>query len=59
MTKGMTKEMNNMKQSPDAPDRARRMILKGAAVCGVAGLGLADLPLLLNPGDLLVFNDIC
>ena len=48
MTKGMTKEMNNMKQSPDAPDRARRMILKGAAVCGVAGLGLADLPLLLQ-----------
>jgi sulfur-oxidizing protein SoxY len=44
----MTKEINNMKQSPDAPDRARRMILKGAAVCGVAGLGLADLPLLLQ-----------
>ena len=36
-----------MTQSPDAPDRARRMILKGAAVCGVAGLGLAELPLLL------------
>ena len=38
-----------MNQSPDAPDRARRMILKGAAACGVAGLGLAELPLLLRP----------
>jgi sulfur-oxidizing protein SoxY len=44
----MTKETDNMTQSPDAPDRARRMILKGAAFCGVAGLGLADLPLLLT-----------
>jgi len=37
-----------MIQSPDAPDRARRMILKGAAVCGVAGLGLADMTLLIS-----------
>ena len=37
-----------MIQSPDAPDRARRMILKGAAVCGVAGLGLADMTLLIG-----------
>jgi len=44
----MSKEINTMNQSPDAPDRARRMILKGAAVCGVAGLGLADLPFLLQ-----------
>ena len=44
----MTRETENMKQSPDALDRARRMILKGAAVCGVAGLGLAELPLLLQ-----------
>jgi sulfur-oxidizing protein SoxY len=45
----MTKETKNMKKkSPGAPDRARRMILKGAAVCGVAGLGLAELPLLMQ-----------
>jgi sulfur-oxidizing protein SoxY len=44
----MTKETQNMTQSPDAPDRARRMILKGAAACGVAGLGLAELPLLMQ-----------
>jgi sulfur-oxidizing protein SoxY len=44
----MTKETTNMIQSPDAPDRARRMILKGAAVCGVAGLGLADMTLLIG-----------
>ena len=37
-----------MKKSPDAPDRARRMILKGAAACGVAGLGLADMTLLVQ-----------
>ena len=44
----MTMESKNMKKSPDAPDRARRMILKSAAVCGVAGLGLAELPFLLE-----------
>jgi sulfur-oxidizing protein SoxY len=44
----MSKEINNMTQSPDAPDRARRLILKGAAACGVAGLALADLPFLLE-----------
>ena len=37
-----------MTKSQDAPDRARRMILKGAAVCGVAGLGLADMTLLVQ-----------
>jgi len=30
-----------MTESPDAPDRARRMILKGAVVGGLAGLGFA------------------
>lgn len=45
----MSKETISMNQSPDTLDHRRRMILKGAAVCGVAGLGLAELPLLLRP----------
>jgi len=31
-----------MTESLDAPDRARRMILKGAVAGGLAGLGLAS-----------------
>jgi len=33
-----------MNEFPDAPDRARRMILKGAAAGGLAGLGFGAFP---------------
>ena len=33
-----------MNEFPDAPDRARRMILKGAVAGGLAGLGLGSFP---------------